>query len=39
MALKLPLQIHHPSFSFYFPSSFSFEASFGPQQAPCLQAG
>ena len=35
---KLPLQIHHPSFSFYCPS-FSSEASSGLQQAPCLQAG
>lgn len=36
---KLPLQIHHSSFSFYFPSAFSSEAFCGLQQAPCLQAG
>jgi len=36
---KLPLQIYHPSSSFYCPSSFSSEASSGLQQAPCLQAG
>ena len=36
---NLPLQIHHFSFSFYFPSAFSSEASSGLQQAPCLQAG
>ena len=35
----LPLQIHHPSSAFYYPSSFSSEASSGLQQAPCSPAG